>query len=102
MRHLAGKLHTLLRQKGIDLQQLVERVAGHFGLESKNLKSGSKVSTIAKARAVLCYVGARQLGIASVSIVKEFDVSQSAVSRAIIRGSKFLEQEVIEAILSES
>ena len=81
---------------------MVERVAGHFGLEIEDLKSGSNVSGIAKARTVLCYVGACQLGITSVSIAKEFDVSQSAVSRAIIRGPKFLEQEDTEAILSES
>ena len=50
-----------MRQRGIDLPQLVERVAGYFSLEIEDLKSGSKVSSIAKARAVLCYVGARQL-----------------------------------------
>ena len=61
---------SLLRQRGIDLQQLAERVGGHFGLEIENLKSGSKVSSIAKARAVLCYVGARQLGLPSSPLPK--------------------------------
>ena len=75
---------------------------GHCGLEIEGLKSGSKISSIAKARAVLCYVGPRQLGLASVSLAKELGVSPSAVSRAILRGPKFLEQEDIEAILSES
>lgn len=91
-----------MRQRGIDLPQLVERVAGYFSLEIEDLKSGSKVSSIAKARAVLCYVGARQLGLTGISLAKELGVSPSAVSRAIVRGPKFLEQEGIEAILSES
>ena len=93
---------SLLRQRGIDLQQLVERICGHFGLEIEDLKSGSKVSSIAKARAVLCYVGARQLGLPSVSIAKELGVSPSAVSRAILRGQKLLGRKDMEAILSES
>jgi len=33
---------------------VLERVAGYFSLEIEDLKSGSKVSSIAKARAVLC------------------------------------------------
>jgi hypothetical protein len=74
----------------------------HHILEIEDLKSGSKLPSIAKARAVLCYVGARQLGLSSVSLTKELGVSPSAVSRAILRGPKFLKQEDIEAILSES
>ena len=93
---------SLLRQRGIDMQQLVERIGGHFGPEIEDLKSGSKVSSIAKARAVLCYVGARQLGLPSVSIAEELGVSPSGVSRAILRGQKLLGQKDIEAILSES
>ena len=38
----------------------MDGVAGHFGLEIEGLKSGDKVPRIAKARTVLCYVGARQ------------------------------------------
>ena len=49
----------------------------------RDLKSGSKVSTVAKARAVLCYLGVRKLGLTSVSISKELGISQSAVSKAI-------------------
>jgi putative transposase len=90
-----------LRQSGIDLPQLVERISGYFGLEIEDLKSGSKVSRISQARAALCYVGVRKLGFSSVSISEELDVGPSAVSRAILRGQKLLEQNDIEAILSE-
>ena len=49
----------------------------------EDLQSGNKVSIITKARASLCYIGVRKLGLASVSLVEELDVSPSAVSRAI-------------------
>jgi len=39
-----------MRQRGIDLPQLLERVAGYFSLEIENLKFGSKVSSIANVR----------------------------------------------------
>ena len=91
-----------LRQKGIDLRQLVERIGAYFDLEIEDLKSGSKVSNISQARAVLCYVGARKLGFPSVSIAEELGISPSAVSRAILRGQKLLGQKDIEAVLSGS
>ena len=64
-----------LRKRGMNLRWLLEKVAGHFGVDTESLESGSKVPTIAKARAVLCY-----LGLTSVSIVTELGISQSAVA----------------------
>jgi len=91
-----------LRQKGIDLPQLVKRIGAYFGQEVEDLKSGSKIPSISQARAVLCYVGARKLGFPSVSIAEELGISPSTVSRAILRGRKLLGQKDIEAILSEN
>lgn len=68
----------------------------------EDLKSGSKIPGISRARAVLCYVGARKLGFPSVSIAEELGISPSTVSRAILRGRKLLGQKDIEAILSEN
>ena len=48
------------------------------------------VPTIAKARAVLCY-----LGLTSVSIATELGISQSAVNRAIARAPEVLQREEI-------
>ena len=74
---------SLLRKRGMNLRWLLEKVAGHFGVDTECLESGSKVPTIAKARAVLCYLGVRKIGLTSVSIATELGISQSAVSRAI-------------------
>jgi chromosomal replication initiation ATPase DnaA len=74
----------------MNLRWLLEKVAGHFGVDTESLESGSKVPTIAKARAVLCY-----LGLTSVSIATELGISQSAVSRAIARAPEVLQHEEI-------
>jgi len=87
---------SLLRKKGKDLAWLVEKVATHFGVAAESLKSASKLPTIAKARAVLCYFGVRKIGLTSVSLAAELGISQSAVSRSIARAPGILEREEIK------
>ena len=87
---------ALLRQREVDLNRLVERVADFFKVDIEDLKSRSKVPSIAKARAVLCYVGVRKLGLTSASIAKELGISPSAVSKAIVRAPQFLDHGDIE------
>ena len=85
----------LLRKKGMTLGWLVDKVSERFGVEPLSLKSASKVPSVTKARAVLCYLGARKIGLTSVSIAMELGISPSAVSRAITRAPEILEQEDI-------
>lgn len=93
---------SFLIQKGVSLKRLLEKVSAHFGVESEDLKSGSKVRNVAKARAVLCYVGVRKLGLTSASIAKELGMSPSAVSKSIDRGKQVSGHEAIERQLLES
>jgi putative transposase len=74
-----------LRQRGMGLEQLLQRVATRFGVDSEELRSGSKIPSVSKARAVLCYLGVRKYGFTSGSISKELGISSSGVSRAIAR-----------------
>lgn len=92
---------SLLRQRGVSLKVLVEKVAEEFGVDTEDLKSGSRVRAIAKGRAVICYVGVRKLGLSSVSIAKELGVSPSAVSKSIVRGQD-VDRNGIEEYLVES
>jgi hypothetical protein len=92
---------SLLRQRGVNLKGLLEKVAGRFGVDSEDLKSGSKVSTVAKARAVLCYLGVRKLGLTSVTMSKELGISPSAVSKAIVRAQRGLQPDDIELLESQ-
>ena len=93
---------SLLRQRGINLKGLLEKIADHFGVETEDLKSGSKVPAVVKARAVLCYVGVRKLGLTSASVAKELGISPSAVSKSIGRGQQAVGNEAIEEYLLES
>jgi REP element-mobilizing transposase RayT len=92
---------SLLKKRGVDLKWLLEKVASHFGVDTESLKSGSKVPTIAKARAALCYLGVRKIGLTSASIAKELGISPSAVSKAIVRAPKVSQGEDIEKELVE-
>ena len=96
-----GGKRSLLRQRGVNLERLLEKVAGRFGVDSEDLKSGSKVSTVAKARAVLCYLGVRKLGLTCVTMSKELGISPSAVSKAIVRAQKALQPDDIELLESQ-
>ena len=92
---------SLLRRRGPGLKGLLENVSAHFGVGGEELKSGSKVRSVAKARAVLCYVGVRKLGLTSAAIAKELGISPSAVSKSIVRAQQMswhedLEREVFE------
>ena len=92
---------SILRQRGMDLARLLEKIAVRFGLDTEDLKSGSKARTVAKARAVLCYLGVRRLGLSSANISKELGISPSAVSKAIVRGRKELEPDDMELVESQ-
>jgi putative transposase len=92
---------SLLRKRGVDLRWLMERVASHFGVETESLKSGSKVPTISKARAVLCYLAVRKIGLTSVSVAMELGISPSAISKAIARAPEALQHEDTEGQLLE-
>jgi len=92
---------ALFRKRGLDLRWLVDKSACHSGVDCESLKSGSKVPTIAKARAVLCYLGVRKMGLTAASIAKEMGISPSAVSRAIPRASQVIRDHDIEGQLLE-
>jgi putative transposase len=92
---------SLFRKRGLDLRWLVEKVACHFSVDAESLKSTSKVRSVAKARAVLCYLGVRKMGLTAASIAKEIGISPSAVSRAIPRASQIIHDHDIEGHLLE-
>jgi chromosomal replication initiation ATPase DnaA len=89
------------RKRGLDLKWLVEKVACHFGVDSVSLRAGSKVSNAAEARAILCYVGVRWMGLTAASIAKDIGISPSAVRRVISRAPKAMQGHDIEGQLLE-
>jgi putative transposase len=90
---------SLLKRRGVNLEGLLEKVASQFGVDTEELKSGSKVTRISAARAALCYLAVRKLGLTAASISKELVISPSAVSRSIVRGQKTFQIDKIEKLL---
>lgn len=87
---------AFLKQRGVDLNGLIERVSGHFGLEAEELKSGSRTRRISKARAILCYVAGKELGQTCAFLAKELGISPSAVSKSMVRGRRGLQDKDFE------
>lgn len=87
------------RRKGADLRWLIERVAVGFGVEAEDLKTGSRSRKVGKARAALCYVGVRELGLSCACLAKELRISPSAVSKSAVRGRRELDHAAIQGLL---
>ena len=90
---------TRLRRNGADLSWLIEKVAVGFGVDREDLKMGGRSRKAGKARAALCYIAVRELGLSCVFLAKELRISPSAVSKATVRGRRELGHAVIQGLL---
>lgn len=77
-----------LEAKGYDFDQVIERVAQVLNMKISDVLKRSKDPQTVKARSLLCYWANRELGLTTVDISHRLKLSQSAVSRASMRGEK--------------
>jgi putative transposase len=77
-----------LQMQGFDIDKVVDRVATLFLLRPDELLSSSKQPQRVKARSLLCYWAAKELEIGGADIARRLKISQSAVSRAVVRGER--------------
>ena len=77
-----------LEAKGYDFDQVIERVAQVLNMNVSDVLKRSKDPQTVKARSLLCFWANRELGMTTVEISHRLKVSQSAVSRASMRGEK--------------
>jgi len=80
-----------LKSKGYGFDWLVERVALLMNLEPGDILSAGKYPQRVKAHSLLCYWGARELGMTTVALAKKVNLAQPTVSQAILRGQKIAE-----------
>lgn len=85
------------------LNELVCLVSRIFGVDSRALLSGSKLKELADARAAVCFVAIRKLGISGVLVAKMLTISRSGVVVAARRGESVYAhhpelQDVIEQV----
>ena len=57
-------------------------------LKCEDVLSPGKYKKIVRARSIVCYWAARELGISQGVLAKKFKISQPAISLAIKRGEK--------------
>jgi REP element-mobilizing transposase RayT len=77
-----------LEAKGYDFDHVIERVAQVLNMNVSDVLKRSKDPQTVKARSLLCFWANRELGMTTVEISHRLKVSQSAVSRASMRGEK--------------
>ncbi len=80
-----------LKSKGYGFDWLVGRVALLLNLEPGDIVSAGKYLQRVKARSLLCYWGARELGMTTVALAEKVNLAQPTVSQAISRGQKIAE-----------
>ena len=80
-----------LTSKGYGFDWLVGRVALLMNIEPGEIVSAGKYPQRVKARSLLCYWGARELGMTTVALAAKVNLAQPTVSQAISRGQKIAE-----------
>lgn len=71
----------------------MDRVTDLFGLTLKDIVAGGKQRRAVKARSVLCYWGARELGLSAVEISKKLNITSSTASESVARGRQIVEEQ---------
>jgi hypothetical protein len=81
---------------GYDLDALGERVERIFGMEGGDIYSPGKYKRLIKPRSVFCYWAVRELGQTATSLAKRLGLTQSGVSKAVLRGEKIVREKSLE------
>ena len=76
----------LLQKKGYDLDRVAERVARVLQAPRELVWYAGKQPDVVKARSLLCYWAARELGMSMTALAQRLGISQPAVSISVRRG----------------
>ena len=79
-----------LRSRGYNLDAVEERVGEIFGMENGEIYSPGKYKRLIKPRSVFCYWAVRELGETATSLAKRLGLTQSGVSKSVLRGEKIV------------
>jgi putative transposase len=81
-----------LRRQGYDLVRIAERVSEVLGIERDEVFSKGRQSRKVKARSLLCFWAARELGISHTALAKTLDMSIAGVGFAAERGESIAKE----------
>jgi putative transposase len=77
----------------MSLADLIRQVASFFNVEQSRLSKHSKERALTQAKAVVCYVALRELGLRGIDVAVALGYTPAAVSHAAKRGEGFLQRE---------
>ncbi|MFN2353678.1 MAG: transposase [Desulfopila sp.] len=80
-----------LQAQGIDRDKVVERIAVLLQLCPGEVLAKGKKRKIVAARSLFCFWMSRELGVSHVSLARQLELSQAAISLAVDRGRKLAE-----------
>ena len=84
--HFERRYH--LQSQGYDFDSALEQVARIFDMRSEEILTPGKQPKRVAARSLACYWAVKELGINGTEVAQLMGVTQSAVSRAIVRGEQ--------------
>ena len=85
---------------GYSFDWLVGRVASQLEIEPKDVLAPGKYAQSVEARSLLCYWGARELGMTTVDLARRLNLAQPTVSQAVMRGQKIAEDQELCLIVT--
>jgi hypothetical protein len=81
-----------LRAQGFDLERIIGRVAEIFGMGAEEIRTRGKDRSGVAARSVASYWAVKELGVSGTEVARRLGVTQPAVSQAVRRGAKIIEE----------
>ena len=80
-----------LKALGYDLDALANHVEGIFDMDKGEIYSPGKYRRLIKPRSVFCYWAVRELGETATSLARRLGLTQSGVSKSVLRGKGIIE-----------
>lgn len=85
-----------LEAEGYGIDQVAERVAVLLGVKCEQVWEKGKHPQTVKARSLLCYWAARELGISATELARRIGITQPAISQSIKRGEAIAKENGFE------
>ena len=92
------KRNLRLSGRRIDIKGLAGRVCRQYRISLGELCSGSRRQSVVQARAVLSWIGVRELGYSGAEVARYIGVTNSCVTRIVASDSKPPVEELIKEL----
>lgn len=87
-----------LKSQGFDLETIEERVCEIYGIDKREIYSGSRKQILADARGVYCYWSTRVLGYSLTEIARRLSRTVSGAGYAAQRGAEIVKEKGYELV----